>query len=381
MELGYSNMRMIPITPIACIAILGLAVFSLDARIWTDTEGRTVEADYISSTETDVQIRRDVDQKVFQLKLEQLTQADRDFVAQERALEFGALSTADDSNFSNFNHRLKKFRFGRSSIEANYLGVMSLREKTLGTAPYWVDGMSISKSGEIILSSGNGTTSHMKMVIWYPDGSPRDIVPLTYKKTDGSITKEERADDEEGGRFWFFGGQIAHDRDGEVVFTLGACCDNGIFRVESRNPVRLKRLNYCIPSSSLQVPHWDDRYAYIGRGNTIRKFRVSRNSADEDRVVFEMEGEGLYISQSLMLDEDRLIIGLSLPTNEVDERGLKVSGRFGIFIDRKANGYYLVSNGAMGALAQHPTTGQLYRVVITEGRELEIREFDLVQAE
>ena len=203
---------------IACIASLGLAVFNLDARIWTDTKGRTVEADYIGSTETDVKIRRDVDQKIFQLKLEQLTQADRDFVAQERTLEFGALGTADDSDFSNFYQRLKKFRFGRSSIEANYLGVISLREKTLGTVPYWVDGMSISESGEIILSSGNGTTSHMKMVIWTPGSSPHDIVPLTYKKTEGSITKDERADDEEAGRFWFFGGQIAHDRDGEVLF-------------------------------------------------------------------------------------------------------------------------------------------------------------------
>lgn len=368
-----------PSVPIVFFLVFALFLSGLHGRTWTDIDGRTLDAVYISSTENSVQVRRTADQRVFELQLNQLSQADRDFVAEKRIADLGQLHTPDEFEFAHFRPRIDGFRFGSNRVPANYLGVVSLREKTLGELPYWADGMSIGPDGEIAISSGNGTTSHMKLVTWTPGGATRDIVPLEYIKSEPGISPEERAKDQREGRFWFFGGQIAHDRDGDVLFTLGACGGNGIFRVDSASPVRLERLNTCIASSSLQVPPWDNRYAYIARGEDILKFKISRNSVDEDDVVFTINGDKIYLGNCLMLDEDRLIAGISLPTEEVDERGVRISGKFGILIDRKADGYYLLNDGLLGAMAMNPETGQLLRVAIADERKYEVREFEIVK--
>ncbi|WP_269538776.1 hypothetical protein [Cerasicoccus fimbriatus] len=365
--------------PTLLLFVFSLALNGLQGRTWTSLDGRTLEADYISSTDDRVEVRRSVDQRIFQLQIDQLSPADREFIEEQRIIELGTLHTPDEFEFAHFRPRIDGFKFGGNRVPANYLGVVSLREKTLGVVPYWMDGMSIGKDGEIIMSSGNGTTPHMKLITWTPEAGARDIVPLEYIKSEPGISPEERAKDQQEGRFWFFGGQIAHDRDGDVLFTLGACGGNGIFRVDSANPVRLERLNTCIASSSLQVPPWDNRYAYIARGEDIRKFKISRNSADEDDVVFTINGDKIYLGNCLMLDEDRLIAGISLPTEEVDERGIKISGKFGILIDRKADGYYLLSDGLLGAMALNPETGQLLRVAIADERKYEVREFEIVK--
>ncbi|AHF89399.1 hypothetical protein OPIT5_03075 [Opitutaceae bacterium TAV5] len=62
----------------------GLAALALTARTWTDTQGRTVEAGFVSATETTVTIRRD-DGQLFRLELERLSWPDRDWVAAQAA--------------------------------------------------------------------------------------------------------------------------------------------------------------------------------------------------------------------------------------------------------------------------------------------------------
>jgi hypothetical protein len=66
--------------PIVTLALL-LAV-SAAGRTWTDTQGRTLEADYVSSTSTAVTLRRD-DGRTFTLDLSRLSDADRSFVTSQ----------------------------------------------------------------------------------------------------------------------------------------------------------------------------------------------------------------------------------------------------------------------------------------------------------
>lgn len=63
------------------IALLTLA----SARTWTDSQGRTVEAQFISASESKVTLRRESDNKTFTLDLSKLSQNDRDFVAAQLA--------------------------------------------------------------------------------------------------------------------------------------------------------------------------------------------------------------------------------------------------------------------------------------------------------
>ena len=66
---------------LGCLALIGAP---LAARTWTDTQGRTVEAEFLRAADGNVTIRRE-DGMVFTLSLEQLSPADREFVAQKGA--------------------------------------------------------------------------------------------------------------------------------------------------------------------------------------------------------------------------------------------------------------------------------------------------------
>jgi len=63
------------------IAVLAFAT-TLHARIWTTTENRTFEADYVSATATQVTVKLK-DGRNAAIDLSRLAQADRDFVAQQ----------------------------------------------------------------------------------------------------------------------------------------------------------------------------------------------------------------------------------------------------------------------------------------------------------
>ncbi len=93
-----------PRSPVTGLTIHGVVVAfllsaSLHARTWTDTQGRTIEADYLGATTSEVSLRRS-DGRRFTLPLTLLSPADRDFVARQisgetaaPALDFNELNT------------------------------------------------------------------------------------------------------------------------------------------------------------------------------------------------------------------------------------------------------------------------------------------------
>jgi hypothetical protein len=66
-------------------ALIGGSADQADVRTWTDTAGRTVQAAYLSATDTDLRIRRTSDGQEFTWPLVKLSAADRAWVAQRRA--------------------------------------------------------------------------------------------------------------------------------------------------------------------------------------------------------------------------------------------------------------------------------------------------------
>jgi len=53
-------------------------------RTWTSTDGRTIDAEFLSANTVMVKIRRTSDDRVFEFELAKLSQADRDWVAANR---------------------------------------------------------------------------------------------------------------------------------------------------------------------------------------------------------------------------------------------------------------------------------------------------------
>jgi len=83
------------------VLIGGLLTTSATARTWTSNDGKEIEAEYVSATETEVTIKREEDSQSFTIPLERLSEADRKWVAEELAKpvpitgEFAELITGD----------------------------------------------------------------------------------------------------------------------------------------------------------------------------------------------------------------------------------------------------------------------------------------------
>jgi len=65
-------------------ALALLLATGVHARIWTDTQGRTLEADYVSATPAEVTLHR-ADGRTFSLQLALISPVDREFVARQLA--------------------------------------------------------------------------------------------------------------------------------------------------------------------------------------------------------------------------------------------------------------------------------------------------------
>jgi hypothetical protein len=87
---------MSPFAKFAVLVLIAVALTpSASARIFTDIEGKTIEADLISMIQDQVTFRREVDNKVFTLLLSQFSVKDRNFILNEK--QAGRLSMTDYS--------------------------------------------------------------------------------------------------------------------------------------------------------------------------------------------------------------------------------------------------------------------------------------------
>ncbi|MEM9238016.1 MAG: prolyl oligopeptidase family serine peptidase, partial [Verrucomicrobiota bacterium] len=64
-----------------------LLLVPLEARTWTSTDGRELEAEFVSATETHVKVKRDVDGKELTIPLTGISEEDREWVEEKLAEE------------------------------------------------------------------------------------------------------------------------------------------------------------------------------------------------------------------------------------------------------------------------------------------------------
>lgn len=252
--------------------------------------------------------------------------------------------------FLPYKSRIQSFCFDRETFPAKYLGVQSFHEKSLGKINASVRGIAVARDGAIALSIGNGTTSSMKLISWKPDGTETEIIPLTYQKFDKETTEKERQRLEENGILWFFAGQCAYDRDENLHITFGACSGNGIYRVFTSGPTKLKRINHSGATSSFQIPPWDTQNGYVGWGYAIWKIPLKPHRDQvQGKGVFSMNSEKVLLGPLVMLDESNIIATIC-PLEEKD--GQASSGNyFVIHIDKANAGYWLLADYYFGPLA------------------------------
>jgi hypothetical protein len=62
------------------ITLVGAALASAEARIWTDRTGRQLDAEYIGFSDGKVEIKRASDGKTFHVPIERFSDADQEFV-------------------------------------------------------------------------------------------------------------------------------------------------------------------------------------------------------------------------------------------------------------------------------------------------------------
>lgn len=92
---------------IILLVVLCLATAHLHARTWTSSEGKTLEAEFVSAEDGKVTIKR-ADGRSFTLPLTKFSDADQDFVREKLAeMEAGKTVTAADLDLGDYTGRIK----------------------------------------------------------------------------------------------------------------------------------------------------------------------------------------------------------------------------------------------------------------------------------
>ncbi len=107
--------RFLPLV-VAAVTIVSVALSGLpaaSARTWTAADGRTLEAEFISATETHVTLRRSKDGRRFTMALDKISEADRDWVAAALAESSGPEKKEATGIFEGrLNSEWEKMEFG-----------------------------------------------------------------------------------------------------------------------------------------------------------------------------------------------------------------------------------------------------------------------------
>lgn len=77
-----------------CLIAFVIGISPLQARTWTSSDGKKLEAEFVSATETHVVLKRRKDGRTFTLALSRLSAADQSYIKEEAAGESGASGPA-----------------------------------------------------------------------------------------------------------------------------------------------------------------------------------------------------------------------------------------------------------------------------------------------
>lgn len=150
------------------VAVLALALGSIAAenRTFTDTSGRTMEAEIMDATETTVQVRR-TDGRVFVIALEKLSDDDRTFIATwrtQRALAFGGIAVTAhrvrlDSEREQTRSSTKKSEEWCYKLSIANKSRLDLADLTVEYRVFYIDDTAKADRDELPLKRKSGRTA------------------------------------------------------------------------------------------------------------------------------------------------------------------------------------------------------------------------------
>jgi len=86
-----------------CCLLATSLLLAAEKRVWTDSEGRTLEAEWVSTEEGGIKVRRISDRRLFTIPLERLSPVDQAYVRDKLAAEAGEAPPLEGS----FRHSLR----------------------------------------------------------------------------------------------------------------------------------------------------------------------------------------------------------------------------------------------------------------------------------
>jgi hypothetical protein len=273
---------------------------------------------------------------------------------------------------------IKRVLWDGEEFAVSYRGAIGIKEKAIGSLQGWPDGLAFHPDGRIAVSDGHGTTDAMSMVFWFPDKASEPVVDIRFNKDkmrqmlayassdlhdfpaderasehQRRFTELERRRDEleREGFFWFFAGPMAFDAGGTSYFSLGSCSPNGMYKVNSREPIEIIKLHTLPSTSSLQVPAFDSTRLYSTSWNGI--FPYSREPSDDTSTPEPwfciLPRSGLLMHDTLIMSPSKLLVcclirkDASRSQSRHDERTL--------LFDKKVRAFWSLPEDDFGPMA------------------------------
>jgi hypothetical protein len=171
---------------------------------------------------------------------------------------------------------------------------------------------------------------------------------------------------------------LAVDGKDQVVFNLGACGPNGLYKLLQVQPIKVQKLFPLAGFESLQFVPDSSKDFYTTSFSKIEKLDLDEpNSSATAAPVFSMFGGHARLLDTLFVDQDHLLATLIVnrvaPADGAETKRLPPEF-MAVAFDRKLKGYYVLDIKAWGPMAIRPTDQALFRF---DADAEEIRQFTL----
>ena len=250
-------------------------------------------------------------------------------------------------------------------FQLDYRGVMGVQETSLGRARGMSPvGLAFHPDGRIAVSDGRGSTDEMLMKFWDKGELREPVVDIKWIREQQTTARRE--EEVTKGRLWFFNGPLTFDKSGTCYFNLGQCSPNGVYKVLSTSPIRIRKLYDAPPSglmigNTLHVPEFDDQHLYLTAATGIFRYSIGSsrgtaasrrraNSGPEGWLSMKRDKYVCLSAHSLILSADRVVLTLRYGYKGADGQEDKECTR-SLLLDRKARTFHVLPWEHSGPMA------------------------------
>ena len=247
--------------------------------------------------------------------------------------------------------RINVMWWGDERLDVTYTGRREVNVRTLWPTNIYPDGLAFHPDERLAVSKGSGTHADMFLAFLLEGVVDEYIVPLQFAPK-GRAKKKSL---EREGYFWFFNGALAFDAHGTCYFNLGNCSDNGIYKVTSREPVAIEKICDTGPSSSLQIPYFDQEHVYWTWHDKLYRYPVKESEdtlPKREMPWFRILHPKIAFYNMLLISPNELLLNVGFGANSWEDTRT-------LYINRTARTFSLIDAGEFGAMAISTDGGQL----------------------